>query len=82
MAAAKAARGKHPHVSVCGGCAPALYAQGKPEAAIQLEHFCNELVKTYGLDILCGYVLEGFEYKPKSPIYERICAEHTTVRSQ
>jgi hypothetical protein len=82
MAAGKAAKGNFSHVSACAECAPALCAQGKADAAIQLEHFCNELVKTHGMDILCGYVLEGFEYKPKSLIYERICAEHTTVRSQ
>ncbi|HEY2645506.1 MAG TPA: response regulator [Candidatus Acidoferrales bacterium] len=80
QSAANAARGKYPRVLICGECAPALCVQGKPEAAIQLEHLCTELVKTYDLEIVCGYVMEGFDHDSKSRIFERICAEHTSVQ--
>ena len=78
--AAKAAKGKHPRVAACGECAPILWAQGKPEAAIQLEHLWDEIAKTHDMDILCGYVMKSFEHELESHIYERVCAEHSAVR--
>jgi hypothetical protein len=81
-AAVKAAKGKIPRVSGCGECAPTLCAQGKTDAAIRLEHLWDEIAKTYDVDILCGYILETLDHPAKSRIYERICAEHSTVRSQ
>jgi hypothetical protein len=82
MSAAKAARGKHPRVSICAECAPALCAQGKEDAAILLEQFCNEIVKTYEVDILCGYDLECFERQSYASCHKKICAEHSIVRSR
>jgi DNA-binding NarL/FixJ family response regulator len=82
VATAKAAKGKHSRISACGECAPTLCAQGKPEAAIQLERFWDEIARTYDVDILCGYVLGTLDRQPESHIYERICAEHSAVRSQ
>jgi hypothetical protein len=81
VATAKAAKGKHPRISACGECSPTLWAQGQADAAIQLEHFWDEIAKTFDVDILCGYVLESMERQPNNQIYERICAEHSAVRS-
>jgi KaiC/GvpD/RAD55 family RecA-like ATPase len=81
-AAAKAAKGEHPRVAACGECAPTLWEQGKADAAIQLEHLWDGISKTYDVDILCGYVLTSFRREQESNIYERICAEHASVRSQ
>jgi DNA-binding NarL/FixJ family response regulator len=81
-AAAKAAKGEHPRVAACGECAPTLWAQGKADAAIQVEHLWDEIAKTYKLDILCGYLLNSFQREQESHIYERICAEHSAVCSQ
>jgi DNA-binding NarL/FixJ family response regulator len=78
-AAAKGARGEHPRVAACGECAPTLWAQGKADAAIQLEHLWDEIAKKYDVDILCGYVLESFQREQENHICERICAEHSTV---
>jgi hypothetical protein len=82
VAAAKAAKGKQLRISACGECAPTLCAQGKSDAAIQLEHFWDEIAKTFDVDILCGYISESMERQSNSHIYERICAEHSAVRSQ
>ena len=81
-AAAKSARGENPRVAACGECAPILWAQGKAEAAIQLEHLWDEVAKTHDVDILCGYVLNRFQREQESPIYERICAEHSAIYLQ
>jgi DNA-binding NarL/FixJ family response regulator len=78
----KAAKGKYPRVAACGEFAPMLWAQGKVDAAIQVEHLTDEIAKTCNVDILCGYVLNSFQREQESHIYERICAEHSAVRSQ
>jgi DNA-binding NarL/FixJ family response regulator len=77
--AANAAKGEHPRVAACGECAPILWAQGKPDAAIQLEHLWDEIANTHNVDILCGYVIESFEDEAERHIYRRICAEHSAV---
>ena len=80
--AAKAAKGERPRVSACGECAPLLWAQGKAEAAVQLEHLWDEIAEKYDVDILCGYVLNNSQREHESHIYERICAEHSATYSQ
>ena len=80
--AAKAAKVEHPRVAACGECAPSLWAQGKADAAIQLEHLWDGLSNTYDLDTLCGYVLTSFQRGQESDVYQRICVEHSRVQSQ
>jgi DNA-binding NarL/FixJ family response regulator len=79
--AAKAARGTRVRVAACGECAPILWAQGKPYAAIQLERLWDEIAMRYDIDILCGYLLGDFRRRENSYVFERICAEHTAVYS-
>jgi DNA-binding NarL/FixJ family response regulator len=81
-AAAKTAKGEHPRVAACGECAPTLWAQGNADAAIQLEHLWDEIANTCNVDILCGYVLHGFQREEESHIYASICAEHSAVYLQ
>jgi DNA-binding NarL/FixJ family response regulator len=81
VGAAKAATREHPRVAACGECAPILWAQGKADAAIQLEHLWDEIAKRYDVDILCGYVLKGIQCEQESHIYQKICAEHSAAHS-
>jgi hypothetical protein len=75
----RAAKGKHARVAACGEFAPTLWAQGKVDAAIQVEHLTDEVAKSGNVDILCGYVLNSLQRDQESHIYERICAEHSAV---
>jgi hypothetical protein len=59
-----------------------LWAQGNAEAAIQVEKLGNQLVKTYDMDILCGYSLSHVQGGMDSHIFQRICAEHSAVYSR
>lgn len=79
--AARASTAEPPRVAVCGECAPALWAQGKADAAIQLEHLWDEIACTHDLDVLCGYVLTDFQLDQEGEICERICAEHSASSS-
>jgi DNA-binding NarL/FixJ family response regulator len=78
---AKASKGERPGVAACGECSPTLWGQGKAEAAVQVEHLWDEIAKDCNVDILCGYMLNSFQREQESHIYERICAEHSAVRT-
>jgi len=80
--AAKAAKGEPPHVAACGEGAPLLWGQGNPEAAIRLELLWNEVVKSYDVDVFCGYRLGSFQGGMGSHIFEKLCAVHTAFHSR
>jgi DNA-binding NarL/FixJ family response regulator len=79
--AASAVKREHGRVAVCGEGTPLLWAQGNPEAALQLEHLWDEFARSHDVDVLCGYVLNIFQREHENHIYERICAEHSAVSS-
>ena len=79
LAAADAAKGEHPHVAIFGECVHLLWAQGNPEAAIQMEKLGNRLTNLYGIDILCGYSLGSVPGGMDRNTFQRICAEHSAV---
>ena len=79
FAAAQGATGEHRCVAACGEGTSTLWAERKGDAAIQLEHLWDEMAREYDVDILCGYVLSDFQREQEGYIYERICAEHSTV---
>ena len=78
-AAAKAARQPHHGVVVCGEGTSVLWAAGKADAAIRVEQLWNEVGKTFGLDILCGYALSTFHGEEDEHVFQSICAEHSAV---
>lgn len=81
-AAAQASRAERPRVAACGECAPFLWLQGEAEAAIQVEHFWDEIAGGGDVEVLCGYVLKNLRREPEPHIYAKICAEHTAVFQQ
>jgi DNA-binding NarL/FixJ family response regulator len=81
-AAAKAARQQHHGVVACGECSPFLLADGEAEAAIRVEQLWDEVGKTFGMDILCGYAWSSFYGEEDEHLFQSICAEHSAVYSQ
>jgi MEDS: MEthanogen/methylotroph, DcmR Sensory domain len=77
--ARKAARGKHPHVSACGECAPLLWQQGNAGAAVRLEALWDEMAKAEGVDILCGYAGVSFRREQGSETLQSLIAEHSAL---
>ena len=75
-AAARATAGEQSRVAICGECASILWAQGKADAAIQVEQFCNQLTKRYEMDILCGFSLSSFYREEDKQVFEKICSEY------
>src|ERR1700730_5731007 len=56
-----------------------LWAEGKWEAAIQLEKLWNELAKTYSFSLHCAYPMQGFSRQEMDDSLRKICAEHSGV---
>ena len=80
--AAKAAKGERPRVAACGECAPLLWAQAKPEAAIRLEQLWDEIAKSQDVDVFCGYLLGSFQGEVGNHIFDKLCAAHSAVHSR
>ena len=81
-AAARAAKSEQPQVVVFGEAVNLLQAEGNPDAAIRLEQLWNEVGKTFGLDIFCGYDSSNFHGEEDEHVFQSICAEHSAVYSR
>jgi DNA-binding NarL/FixJ family response regulator len=73
--AARAKAGMPARISLCGECAPMLWAQGKTDAAVQVERLCNQLTKRYEIDILCGFLLNSVYREEDKQTFEKIHIE-------
>lgn len=79
--ASKAAKAKHPRVAIFGEGTALLWAGGKKEAAIQLEHLGDDLARTRKVDILCAYPF-NLQIQEDKHSFEVIGAEHSAVHSK
>ena len=66
-------------VAMCGELAPLLWAEGKPEAAIELEHFWNELTRQDRVRLRCFYPIASFSDSRHSELFLKLCAEHASA---
>jgi DNA-binding NarL/FixJ family response regulator len=80
--AAESAKSEQARVAVFGEGVHLLWAQGNAEAALQVEELSSEIVRTYDVDILCGYSVGSFQGGVDSPIFQQICAAHSAVHSR
>ena len=71
-----AARKQNRRVVAFGEMVGLLCAEGKPDAAVQLERFWNKLAESHPFSFHCAYSLQLFSNATDSSIIERICAEH------
>ncbi|MFL6304649.1 MAG: response regulator transcription factor [Candidatus Sulfotelmatobacter sp.] len=78
---ANSVQGEHARVAACGECAPRLWDRGNTEGAVRLERLWDEIARSYGVQVFCGYRLGSFEGGTGRYTYERICAEHSCVLS-
>jgi len=76
---AKAAAGPAAPLAAYGEMVAMLWADGKREAALQLEQLWNHFLKTHELNLLCGYPLHYFSDADDRALFSRICAEHSSV---
>jgi len=78
---AESVGGDTSRIVACGECALILWQSGNAEAAIRLERFWDDIGKSYGIQIFCGYLLASFQGGIGSFVFERICQVHSAVLS-
>jgi len=69
-------------VAACGEVAPSLLREGRADAAIRVEHLWDEVARTCGVDLWCGYLLSPALHDEDPRIFEQICAEHSAIHSR
>ena len=79
MGAAKVVKKEPSQVVACGEIGPILLSRGNAEGAIQVEHLWDEITEGYGVHTLCGYLWSTLPDRESSPIFRRICGEHSAV---
>jgi PAS domain S-box-containing protein len=65
-------------VAVFGEMVALLWAEGKYEAALQLEKLWNELSRTQSFHLRCAYSVGAFGTEQEAP-FLKMCGEHTRV---
>ena len=72
---------QHPRIAVTGERAGRLWMEGKPDLAMQIEQFCNELARSrHDVDVLCLYPVPFGKQDDHG--LNSICAEHSDVSSR
>ena len=74
-----AAESKPKTVAVCGEIVSLLWAEGKPEAAIELEHFWNEVAERVNCHLRCFYPIASFPDPGQNELFLRLCTEHASL---
>ena len=74
-----AAEGKVQRVAACGEIVALLWAEGRAEVAIQLEHLWNELAKQGSFSFRCVYPIASFSDPRQSELFTKLCSEHANV---
>jgi len=64
-------------VAIFGEMVALLWAEGRAEAAIELEKMWNDLRQTRSFSLLCAYPIGGFNRTEYEESFLRICAEHS-----
>jgi hypothetical protein len=74
-----AARGGRGRIAAFGEMVALLWAQGKIDAALELEELWNRLADVYSFSLCCAYPMSGFRGNPHAAPFLKICAQHTHV---
>ena len=79
MADAKAAAGGRGRIAVFGEMVALLWAEGKIDAALQLEELWNKTADQHSFSLCCAYPMNGFLGNPHAAPFLKICAQHSHV---
>ena len=74
-----AAESKMKRVAVGGEIVGLLWAEGKEEAAIELERIWNEMAAQGSYCLRCFYPLASFSDPRQNELFLKLCAEHASV---
>jgi KaiC/GvpD/RAD55 family RecA-like ATPase len=74
-----AAESKLKRVALCGEVVSLLWADGKAEDAITLEHFWNEVAARDSFCLRCFYAIASFSDREQNELFLKLCAEHASI---
>jgi PAS domain S-box-containing protein len=74
-----AANGSQRPIAVFGEMVALLWAEGKQDAALQLEQLWNRLADTHSFHLHCAYPISLFSNQADAESIEAICGEHSHV---
>lgn len=77
--ASKAAAGGRGRIAAFGEMVALLWAEGKIDAALQLEELWNKAADRYSFSLCCAYPMNGFLGNPHAAPFLKICAQHSHV---
>lgn len=66
-------------VTAFGEMVAILWAEGKRDAAVQLEQLWNEFIRRHPLSLLCAYPLAHFSRTEDRDLFSQICGKHSSV---
>ncbi len=66
-------------IAAFGEMVALLWADGRPDAAIELEKLWNGLAKTYSFHLRCAYPMSSFCREEHGDLLLKVCAEHSAV---
>ena len=74
-----AAQSQHARVAAFGEMVALLWAEGKADAALQLEHLWNDLAQSHSFNLHCAYPIRGFGQVSDADLIAKVCAAHAHV---
>jgi PAS domain S-box-containing protein len=77
--AEKAINGEGCRTAVFGELVALLWANGKPQEAIRVEEFWNDLATTHSFSLLCAYPTTGFDHEEHTEPFLTMCRQHSGV---
>lgn len=77
--ATAASREENHRVVAFGEMVALLWAEGKTEAAIQLEKLWNALSRAYSFSLHCAYPMQGIRTSKGMESFAKICEQHSLV---
>jgi DNA-binding response OmpR family regulator len=77
-AATKAGKIGRPRLALCGERAGRLWAEGKTDAAIQIEQLCDALATSHDVDVLCAYPIVSSAEQDEQP-FKSVCELHSAI---
>jgi signal transduction histidine kinase len=66
-------------VAAFGEMVALLWAEGRRQAALELEQLWNDLGRRYSFMLHCAYPLSGFRAEEDGELFMKICREHSKV---
>ena len=66
-------------IAVFGELVALLWAAGKPQEAIRVEQFWNELARNHSFSLLCAYPVTGFSNDGHIGSFLKMCGQHSGV---